>query len=296
MGSTLSGTVQQWSRTLAIDELAKCNDAELLRRYIVERHDVSFAALVRRHGPMVFAVCRRMLNQHADAEDATQAVFIVLMRRAKDVRPAELSRWLHSVAVKICVKARALTVRRQWLPLTFDIAARSSDNELSLILDEELSLLPSKYRSAMIECDIMERSRSDAAKVLGWPEGTVATRLAKARQLLADKLRQRGVTLTVTALSVGLGSRLSAMPTPWDVPSATAFTLANGVLRTMTISTYIWRSIAMLLTLGTVGSAVMLAPASDPPPSEKKESDNPLSVKAEPKTVPMVWKGSDSAL
>ena len=290
MGTTLSGTVQQMSRTLALTEEAKRTDAELLRRFIAERHELSFAALVRRHGPMVFAVCRRMLQQHADAEDAMQAVFIVLMRRAKDVRPAELGRWLHGVAVRVCVKARTVTQRCQWLPLEMEpFAKTTTDNELSRILDEELSALPSKYRSAIIECDVLERSRSDAAQILGWPEGTVATRLAKARQLLADKLRQRGVTLSVTALSLGFGSRTSAMPKEWDVPTASALHLAEGVLRTMSYSTLIWRSVAVLLMLGVGGSAMMLAPAGDPP-GEAKKSDTPLSVKAEPKMVSMVWK------
>ena len=184
-------------------------------------------------------------------------------------------------------------------PLTVEPIISDScveERELAAILDEELTTLPAKYRSAIIECDILERSRSEAAKLLGWPEGTVATRLAKARQLLADKLRQRGVTLSVTALSLLFGSRLSAMPKGWDVPTASVFHLANGVLRTMSTSTWIWRSVAIVAMFTTLGSAVMLAPAGDKPLSVSDTpvsvndkplsvSDTPVSVKAEPKMV-----------
>ena len=267
------------------------SDAELLHGYVTQRDETAFAVLVRRYGRFVQAVCRRMLHQHADAEDATQAVFVVLMRRADSIRHPEIAGWLHGVAVRVCLAQRKSAGRHRLTSLVDEPMisdASAEDRELAAILDEELTTLPTKYRSAIIECDVLERSRSDAAQVLGWPEGTVATRLAKARQLLADKLRQRGVTLSVTALSLGLGSRTSAMPKAWDVPTASALHLAEGVLRTMSYSTLIWRSVAVLLMLGVGGSAMMLAPAGDSPLSV---SDGAVSANLAPVPAlrPMVW-------
>ena len=293
--ASLSASVQRMGRVLRLhDDDAKRTDAELLRRYVVERHEASFTMLVHRHGRTVHAVCRRMLRQHADAEDATQAVFIILMRRAGTIRNPEIGSWLHGVAVRVCLKLRASTDRRRCETLTdepFATETSPEQREIAMILDEELAALPGKYRSAMIECDVLERSRSEAAKLLGWPEGTVATRLAKARQLMADKLRQRGVTLGVTALSVMLGStRFSvAMPRLWDGPTTSAHLLANGVLRTMSYSNYIWRSVAGLLLLSSLSTAVMLVPAGDTPVSV---SDSAVSLVLAPVPEPSteVWK------
>ena len=298
--ASLSASVQRMGRVMRLHDDAERTDAELLRRYVVERHEASFTTLVHRHGRMVHAVCRRMLQQRADVEDATQAVFIILMRQAGSIRNPEIGGWLHGVAVRVCLKLRASTDRRRCETLTdepFATETSPEQREIAMILDEELAALPGKYRLAMIECDVLERSRSEAAKLLGWPEGTVATRLAKARQLLADKLRQRGVTLSVTALSVMLGStRFSvAMPRLWDGPTTSAHLLANGVLRTMSISSLIWRSVAGLLLLGTLGTAVLLAPASDTPVSV---SDSAVSVNLAPvpTPVPKVWIERDPIL
>ena len=277
---------------LAVAPETRRSDAELLHRYIHDRHELSFAVLVRRHSGTVLAICKRMLGHRHDAEDATQAVFIVLMRRAETVRAETLGQWLHGVAVRVCLKARAVTARRHCDALENEPIAKespSTEPDVATILDEELATLPSKYRSAMVECDVLERSRSEAAKVLGWPEGTVAARLLKARQLMADKLRRRGVTLSVTALSLlASTNRLSAKPTPWDVPSTMAQILAQGVLRTMSYSNLIWRSVAVLLAFGTIGTVVMLAPATDKPVTV---SDSPVSVAIAPvpKPVPVIW-------
>ena len=291
-GAMLSASIQRMGQALTRNDEAHRSDAELLQHYVKTQHQASFAALMRRHGGTVFAVCLRMLRHRQDAEDATQAVFLVLMRRAESIRNPEIASWLHGVAVRVCMAARKSARRRVALPLNHDPLAKeiaSIDCDVASILDEELAALPGKYRSAMIECDVLERSRSEAAKLLGWPEGTVATRLAKARQLLADKLRQRGVTLGVTALSLLLGStRFSvAMPRLWDVPTTSTHLLANGVLRTMSYSTLIWRSVAGLLLLSSLGTAVLLAPASDTPVSV---SDSAVSAAPLPTDKPMVWK------
>jgi len=169
-------------------------DGALLARFITARDEAAFAALVQRHGPMVLGVCRRILGA-SDAEDAFQATFLVLVRRAAELTGRTvIGDWLHGVARRVALKARACVIQRRTKEAT---AARPESrpadprNDWLPVLDDELARLPEKYQLPIILCDLESRTRADAARQLGWPEGTVAARLARGRALLAKRLLQR---------------------------------------------------------------------------------------------------------
>jgi RNA polymerase sigma factor (sigma-70 family) len=175
-------------------------DGQLLSAYACRGDGDAFAELVRRHGPMVWGVCRRMLANHADAEDAFQATFLVLVRKPGSVRPAErVGNWLHGVAVHAARKAARSAARRrerqvEALPEP-ETVAEGVWHDLVPVLDEEVTRLPEKYRLPVVLCDLEGCTRREAAERLGWPEGTVAGRLALGRAALARRLNglQAGV-------------------------------------------------------------------------------------------------------
>ena len=193
-------------------------DAELVRRFRDRQDGDAFAALVRRHGPMVFGVCRRMLPAHADAEDAFQATFLVLAVKPEAVPPGRVGAWLHGVAGRVCLKARRTAARR--LAAERVAAARAEPpapvlpDDLAEVLDEVLLGLPDKYRLPVVECHLAGRSRREAAARLGWSEGTLSGRLARALDLLAARLTRRGVGLSAGALAgvLSAGSLRAAVP------------------------------------------------------------------------------------
>ena len=188
--------------------VAFLSDDELLARFVANRDEEAFAGLVRRHGPMVLAVCRRVIGDAHLAEDAFQVVFLVLARRASDVKPGGAFRgWLYGVAVRTAKEARKIAARsrgREFLvsnvPDRPAPVERSPDADALRILDEEIGRLPDHLRAAVILFEIDGLSRRDVADRLGIPEGTLASRLAKARKVLAARLRDRGVTVPVAGL------------------------------------------------------------------------------------------------
>ncbi len=185
-------------------------DDELVAAFLACRDEEAFAALVRRHGPMVLGVCRRLLDSPADADDAFQATFVVLARRAATIARRELlGNWLYGVACRTARKARAVRARRRGRerPLTdMDDPATTdrADGELRELLDVELGRLPEKYRVPLVLCELEGRSRRDAARALGVAEGTLSSRLSRGRQLLADRLTRRGLALSAAALTAAL--------------------------------------------------------------------------------------------
>src|SRR5262249_52621408 len=159
-------------------------------------------ALVRRHGPMVLAVCRRSLGRAADADDAFQAAFLVLVRDACRIRvPGSVAGWLHGVAVRVCREVRVREIRRRAREQRAQHPTADADlRELRTILDEELDRLPAKYRDPLVLHHLEERTKEETARLLGWAEGTVSGRLARARELLRGRLERRGVTLPAGGL------------------------------------------------------------------------------------------------
>lgn len=186
-------------------------DERLLDEFLTHRADDSFAAIVQRHGPMVRGVCFRVLGNAHDADDAFQATFLVLLRKADAVRPrSRLGNWLYGVAVNVARRSRDSRNRRLTQELVSDVPGREPDtaerNDLRAVIDQELSGLPDAYRAAVVICDLEGHSRSEAAGRLGWSEGTVASRLARGRALLADRLTRRGVAVPAAGLFAALGS------------------------------------------------------------------------------------------
>ena len=213
--------------TTVLREGAGLGDGELLGRFL-ERHDeAALAALVRRHGPMVWGVCRRLLGHH-DAEDAFQATFLVLVRKAPSVVPRELvGNWLYGVARQTALQARRTAARRKAREVQVkampDTEAAQQDqwSDVQPLLDEELSRLPDIYRAVLVLCDLEGRTRKEVARQLDVPEGTVAGRLARARALLAKRLTARGVTLSGGALAAVLARNLASASVPDAVVSNT---------------------------------------------------------------------------
>jgi RNA polymerase sigma factor (sigma-70 family) len=196
-------------------------DAELLARFVADRDADAFALLVRRHGPMVHGVCRRVLRNQADADDAFQATFLVLARRAGAVRPQGLlGNWLYGIAYRTALEARrAAAVRRARERRAAEMntrtpATNAPDRDLREALDRELAALPDIYRAAIVLCDLEGLSRKDAADRLGWREGTLSGRLFRARALLAARLSRLGLVIPAAGLAglTGVSTASAAVP------------------------------------------------------------------------------------
>jgi RNA polymerase sigma factor (sigma-70 family) len=245
------------------------SDTQLLERFAAVREESAFAALVERHGPMVLGVCRRVLHNEHDAEDAFQAVFLVLARRAAAVRKAEsLGSWLYGVAYRVAARLRAGIGLRQHKERCEEAASRTERaagdligaivwRELRPIIDAELNQLPSKYRHPLVLCYLQGKTHDEAARELGWSKGSMSRRLDKARELLRHRLTRRGITLSAgVILGVLAENAASAAPsaalvhqtvqagllftagktTAAGVISVQAVKLTQGVLHTMFMS------------------------------------------------------------
>src|SRR4051812_33505572 len=198
-------------------------DGELLRRFVEHRDEAALADLVTGHGPMVWGVCRRLLSHH-DAEDAFQATFLVLVRKAASVVPREMvGNWLYGVAHQTALQARRAAARRRAREVQVtempDAEAVRQDqwSEVQPLLDQELSRLPDNYRAVLVLCDLECRTRKEVARRLGVPEGTVAGRLARARALLAKRLVRRGVALSGGAVAALLARQTASAGMPSSV-------------------------------------------------------------------------------
>ncbi|MBP3957449.1 RNA polymerase sigma factor [Gemmata sp. G18] len=267
-------------------------DAELLGRFLDARDQTAFADLVTRHAPAVRAVCRSVLRDPNDADDAAQATFLVLVRRAGVVRDrAALGGWLSRVAWRAANRLRADNLRRDdrtaGVDPDFTPAAQVAGDspDLAIVLDE-IGKLPERYRVAVLACYATETPTAEAARQLGWPKGTLLTRLAWARKRLRDRLARRGVTLAgglVVVLANRLGSagaasfadRITRVAAALvadarvedGLVSERVFPLTNGVVRAM-IGTKLKAAIgiglllAVLLGLGLGRSTVATAEAN----------------------------------
>ncbi|MCI0460899.1 MAG: sigma-70 family RNA polymerase sigma factor, partial [Gemmataceae bacterium] len=224
----LNGVIQHLRRAVLLRDGAGMTDGQLLEDYISRRDEAALAALVQRHGPMVWGVCRRVLGDHHDAEDAFQATFLVLVRKAAAIASRELlANWLYGVAHQTAIKARATIakrkVRERQVTEMPEPAAVEHDlwNDLQPLLDQELSRLPDISRAVIVLCDLEGKTRKEVARQLGLPEGTVGSRLARARVLLAKRLTARGVTLSGGALAAVLAQNVASAGVPDSVVSST---------------------------------------------------------------------------
>jgi RNA polymerase sigma factor (sigma-70 family) len=205
-------------------------DGQLLERFVNRREAAALEVLVRRHGPMVWGVCRRLLGNHHDAEDAFQATFLVLVRKAASIGSRELlANWLYGVALQTGRKARQTAAKRrarekQVETMPEPLAAPPDPDlgrDLRPLLDQELSRLPDRYRVALVLCDLEGKSRKEAARQLGLAEGTVASRLARARTMLARRLARHGLAVSGGTLAAGLSSNAAPACVPALVMSST---------------------------------------------------------------------------
>jgi RNA polymerase sigma factor (sigma-70 family) len=266
------------------------SDAQLVRRYIAGCDPNAFAALVRRHGPLVWGVCRRALGHH-DAEDAFQATFLVLARRAASVRASEpLAGWLFGVARRTALKAQAVVARRAVREVTsFDLPEPSAPSapdrwaDAREDFDRELSRLPERYRVAIVLCDLEGRTRRDAAKQLGVPEGTLSGWLTRGRSLLARRLARYGLAVSGGMLArcsavegapirlFHMTARLSAVALDggngWNSVSINVARLAQEVAGTMIASKLkiVIISVVALAVLGAGTGVARLAHGQGPP-------------------------------
>jgi RNA polymerase sigma factor (sigma-70 family) len=276
MATAQLGTLLRHIHTLAVGPRApQRTDRQLLDDFAARRDESAFTALVARHGPMVLRVCRRVLGHEQDAEDAFQATFLVLARGAPSIRRREaLADWLHGVAYRTAMKAKRGAARRRNHEARLrgrvpEAAPGPSWDEVQAVLDEEVRRLPEPFRAAFTLCVLEGKSGPQAAVELGCREGTVASRVARARQRLRRRLARRGIKLSalLAALSVAAGTGTAGVPAlltetavrsgllvaaggtaARDVPPHVA-ELAAGATR------------AMSLTKGTIATVVLLTAA-----------------------------------
>ncbi len=225
----MDAVVRDVQTLFGLGAMGAFSDGQLLDRFVDRREGAVFEAIVRRHGPMVWGVCRRVLRHHHDAEDAFQATFLVLTRKAASIMPREkLGNWLYGVAYQTAMKARAKRTKRRGresqLPDMPEPMAVPDDvlDELAESLDRELSRLPEKYRTPIVLCDLEGSTHKEAASQLGWPIGTVSSRLSRARSMLARRLSRQGVSLSVSGLAVLLAQEAASASMPPRLIGSTA--------------------------------------------------------------------------
>jgi RNA polymerase sigma factor (sigma-70 family) len=212
MSSTEVSAVLRHLRHLAADRNDhELPDDQLLGRFVARRDEAAFAALLRRHGPMVLGVCRNVLRDFHDAEDAFQATFLLLAQKAGSIHRREsVSGWLYRVAYHLAVRAGAAATRRRALEKkavtmpSADPLLDMSLREVRGVLFEELEKLPSQYRTLLVLCALEEKSREEAARLLGWSRNAVKGKLERGRQLLRSRLRRRGLDLPAGLLAAAL--------------------------------------------------------------------------------------------
>lgn len=246
-------------------------DGQLLQRFLDERDELAFELLLRRHGPMILGVCRRMLGNAADADDAFQAVFLVLLRRGAALRARRtVGDFLHGVAYHTALKARAARVKRrirerQAQPIRPAAAEEVAD--VVPLLDQEIAHLPAKYREAVVLCELQGRGRKEAAQLLQIPEGTLSSRLATTRKILARRLSRYGAPLLLAPATASVPSALAASTRNMAIggASASVAALAEGVMKVMLLTKI--KLLTVLLAVGVITGTVTawhLAPAEQP--------------------------------
>jgi RNA polymerase sigma factor (sigma-70 family) len=298
--SRISEVIQHLRKAVLLQEGAGLTDGQLLEGFISRRDEAALAAIVRRHGPMVWGVCRRILCNHHDAEDAFQATFLVLVRKAASVLPRGMvANWLYGVARQTALKARAAVAKREGRERQVAIMPEPAGSEQDLwcdlqpLLDEELSRLPAKYRAVLFLCDLEGKTRKEAARQLNVPEGTVAGRLARARIMLARRLARHGLAMSGGALAAAVSRQATSACVPSSVVSstikaATLFAsgeaaatgvisvkvaiLTEGVLKAMLLSKLKIATVGLLLValLSGAAGAIYQTKAAEQPKTEQR--------------------------
>jgi RNA polymerase sigma factor (sigma-70 family) len=298
---------------------ADVSDGQLLERFAGGREEAAFEALLQRHAALVWGVCRRLLHDVHDAEDAFQATFLVLAHRAGSIRKLpSVGSWLYGVAYRVALRSRTSTQRRRRherqaepMPST-DPLSTLARRELRTVLDEELSRLPERYRAPVVLCDLEGKTHQEAARELGQPAGSMSRRLARGRELLRQRLAGRGVLLSGSVLLTALAEQSVAAPPALltatlravtlsaagqAVLCPQAATLAEGTLKAMAPAR-LQIAVRLLLVVSVLAAGAGLLPnpraGSKPPqanptarpnpaprpPRKPNTADEPLTVKA----------------
>jgi RNA polymerase sigma factor (sigma-70 family) len=295
MTPTFLDSVLRGAEALAArDAVGTLPDPDLLRRFAADRDPAAFAVLLRRHGPLVWAVCRNLLAADADAEDAFQATFLALVRSAGSVRRAEaLGGWLHGVAYRVAMKARRAAARRRQRESAAAVNEQDSPvadaawDELQAAVHAEVCRLPEKLRLPFVLCGLQGRQQADAARQLGWKVGTLSARLTQARQRLLDRLARRGVPVGVAAGAavLGLASSTAAVPASVCMKTLSAardpasaseivLSLARGVsVMTVTRTKLLALAVLAASVLTTGIGARLMSTAEAQPPARETDAD-----------------------
>ena len=313
-----SGTRNHLARLFDGESVGGMTDGELLDRFTTRRGataESAFEALVARHSPMVARVCRGLLRDEHDVEDAFQATFLVLVRRAGSIGERDLlAPWLYGVAHQVARKARAVALRRRGReggPAGIDPPARLDPSvelqvDLAPVLHEEVDRLPEKYRRPVILCHLQGLTHAEAARELAWPVGTVSVRLVRARKILADRLSRRGVTASATLVATSLAAEATAaaltpswiqtaavaalaassglpLSTATAAASAVAITLARRTSMTMLLSSCKWFAVPLTVALATTTGAVLVGSSGmDNGPSDQSAAPPPQATSFRP--------------
>jgi RNA polymerase sigma factor (sigma-70 family) len=288
MRDTRLGPVLRHIRRLALPSLAQGqSDGQLLQRFCQAREETAFAALMQRHGGLVWGVCRHVLGHEQDAEDAFQATFLVLAQQARGIRKREaLPSWLHGTAFRIAMRAKRDLGRRRNREARTEPGRPASSSEsawqdLQAALDQEVQALPERQRAVFVLCALEGKSQAEAADALGWGLRAVSGTLARARQRLRSRLAARGITLSAVLAGIAVAGR-PAEAAPAGVVSATLrFALAgpgsaavpaqvSALVRGASrgVVSMKLKMIAALVVLASalgVGAAVVPAPPAAPP-------------------------------
>jgi RNA polymerase sigma factor (sigma-70 family) len=310
MTGTQTGKLLGTLRQLVAEPSVTCTDGELLERFAVRRDEGAFAALVRRLGPLVLGACRRVLHNAQDAEDVFQAAFLTLARKAAARSwQGSVAGWLYLTAYRLALKVRAETERRAARELrapvrsSTDPLAEVTGRELCTVLDEELSLLPEKYRSPLLLCCLEGLSRDEAAQRLGWSAGALKGRLERGREMLRRRLIRRGITLSAGLVGLTLAgcargavarSLVSATVGAAGQPAAVSsqvLALSNAALRGLPALKFRMTA-AVVLAVGVLGAGLGMGLSSLPEPREQPKSPRPAvaPVVTEPRELRLAEK------
>ena len=319
----LGAAIRQLRRVFDAGTASGLSDSDLLKRFADSRDESAFAAMVARHGPMVLATCRGVTRSHVDAEDAFQATFLILARKAGSIWVGEsLGGWLHRVARRVAIQAVADAGRRRDRERAGgrrSSAERSPScpwDDLLPVLHEEIGRLPEKYRMAIVLCDLEDLTRDEAAAQLGWPPGTVAGRLSRGRKLLHDRMTRRGATPSFQWIAATSSARATVVPPAWieaavgfavgrngaGAASSAAVSWSGRVLKAMFLTKLLKSILALSLAVGAASAllgvgrigrgegreAVPIPPAVRAVPDQ----DSPISLEARP--APNGTRASDS--
>jgi RNA polymerase sigma factor (sigma-70 family) len=263
------------------------SDADLLRRFAAVRDEAAFELLVRRHADLVWKVCRGVLRQEADAEDAFQATFLALARKAGSVRGGCAAGWLHRVALHAALKLRAKASRTADLA---DVPAPAGpDPALAVAVHEELGRLGDRYRLPVLLCDLEGHTHAEAARVLGWPVGTVSGRLSRGRDRLRQRLERRGVALALVAITGSASGNLirSAVSAAGGGASPAVVSLAEGVLSAMRTAKLKLMAAVSAAAVGLIGTGAIVAVGQERKPADTGKPDP--AAKAEAGKPEPVW-------